>query len=120
MTPIYQMVNKTESGTNCLGITFFISCVPVVFSLVISMSLAWLDYKRHPTLSSSSNTMNNSESSQVSIKITDVFRFPLSLWFVYAICITFYCTLFPFITISKVFFISKYGFEPSKAAGVSR
>lgn len=123
MTPIYEFVNKTKSGPECLGTVFFISCIPVVFSIIFSSSLALLDFKRNKTFSQPSTTTETTSSADKpheKIKITDVLRFPLTLWLVYAICVTFYCTLFPFITISKLYFISKYGFDPSKAAGVSR
>lgn len=114
MTPIYDAVNKTKTGTDCLGTVLLISSLTVIFSLICSTILGLLDLRR--TRITPSEPIRVEEN----IQLTDILKFPLPLWLVFSICVTFYCTLFPFISVSKVFFISKYGFDPSQASGVSR
>ena len=54
------------------------------------------------------------------IKISDALRFPLQLWLVFIICVAYYCAVFPFISLGKVFFISKYDFKESNANQADR
>jgi hypothetical protein len=54
------------------------------------------------------------------IKLSDALKFPFTLWLVFIICVTFYCAVFPFISLGKVFFISKYDFEPADANQADR
>lgn len=50
------------------------------------------------------------------ISLSDVLHFPLTIWILYFICITFYVSIFTFITIATTFFQYKYSI-PAKRAG---
>ncbi|KAA0201581.1 hypothetical protein HAZT_HAZT003892 [Hyalella azteca] len=53
------------------------------------------------------------------IQLKDIGKFPLSFWLISVICVTFYSAIFPFIGLSKVFFMYKYGLSSAKANTVS-
>jgi hypothetical protein len=54
------------------------------------------------------------------IKLSDALKFPLQLWLVFIICVAYYCAIFPFISLGKVFFISKFDFAASNANQADR
>ncbi len=105
MSPIYDFVNKYESGPKCLGITIFIASVTVVLSSLCAFLLIYLDRRRcHFT----KKHTPNSSSSKEKMKLKDALSFPLQLWLIIIICIVFYSATFPFISLAKLFFIRKY------------
>jgi Na+/melibiose symporter-like transporter len=114
MTPVYDAVSKSKDGYECLGTTLFIAAVSCVFSLVCAAILALLDIRRNKHIPSEPVKAGDT------IKLQDALKFPLSLWLVFIICVTFYCAVFPFISLGKVFFISKFDFSSSDANQANR
>ncbi len=49
------------------------------------------------------------------IHIRDVLVFPASFWLVCLICVGYYVAIFPFVTLSKVYFEEKYNFTSENA-----
>ncbi|RNA16812.1 major facilitator superfamily domain-containing 1 isoform X2 [Brachionus plicatilis] len=109
MSPIYDAISKTKSGYECLGTALLIAAFTCVFSLGCASILALLD-KRRTKLIPVEPVKAGDE-----IKLSDALKFPFSLWLVFIICVAFYCAVFPFISLGKVFFISKYDFSPVTA-----
>lgn len=109
MGPIYDAISKTKTGYDCLGTALLIAACTCIFSLGCAGILALLD-KRRTRIVPSEPIKAGDE-----IKLSDALKFPLQLWLVFIICVAFYCAVFPFISLGKVFFISKYGFSPVTA-----
>merc|ERR1712136_337085 len=57
------------------------------------------------------------ESPKISLK--DVLSFPLSFWFVTAICVLYYACVFPFVAIALPYFQSHFGLSKSEAAALN-
>jgi hypothetical protein len=114
MTPIYESISKTKSGYECLGTALMLAAATCVFSLMCAIILALLDLRRTRIIPTEPIKAGDE------IKLSDALKFPLPLWLVFIICVTFYCSVFPFISLGKVFFISKYDFEPTLANSADR
>ena len=114
MTPLYDAISKSKSGHECLGYTLLIATVTCVFSLFCAFVLGLLDYRRTKIVPVEPVKAGDE------IKLSDALKFPWSLWLVFVICVAFYCAVFPFISLGKVFFISKYDFTPSQGSQVDR
>ena len=52
----------------------------------------------------------------IQIQIKDVTKFPVTFWLITVICVAFYVTIFPFISVAQVFFQKKFGFSQNEAA----
>jgi hypothetical protein len=114
MTPIYDAVNKSKSGYECLGTALLIATTTCIFSLTCAAILALFDKRRNKYIPAEPVKAGDE------IKLQDALKFPLSLWFVFIICVTFYCAIFPFISLGKVFFISKFDFSAADANTANR
>ncbi len=114
MGPIYDMISKTKDGYDALGTALLIAATTCVFSLICASILALLDLRRTRLVPSEPVKAGDE------IKLTDALKFPLSLWLVFIICVCFYCSIFPFISLGKVFFISKFDFSPASASKADR
>ena len=49
------------------------------------------------------------------ISIRDVKDFPLRLWMIFIVCVTYYVTVFPFIALAVIFLMEKYGYDAKEA-----
>ncbi|XP_018017099.2 major facilitator superfamily domain-containing protein 1-like [Hyalella azteca] len=113
MEPIYNWVDQTQDGHVTLGITLAIGGFTCVFSLTCAIVLAILDRRRSKVLRVASAEVGEK------IQLKDIGKFPLSFWLISVICFTFYPAIFPFVGLSKVFFMYKYGLSSAKANSVS-
>ena len=52
------------------------------------------------------------------IELKDVTRFPATFWLITVICVAFYVTIFPFISIAAVFFHTKFGFSTTESSAL--
>lgn len=109
MVPIYEAVSKIKSGKDALGTALLIASITCVFSFICACILGLLDMKRSRIKSSEPFKAGNK------MKFSDVLKFPLALWLLFIICVTFYCAVSCFISLAKVFFISKFGLSPKSA-----
>lgn len=110
MGPIYEVISKSgKTGHELLGTSLMVAACTCVFSLICASILALLDLRRTRVIPSEPIKAGDE------IKLSDALKFPLPLWLVFIICVTFYCAVFPFISLGKVFFISKFDFEPTLA-----
>ena len=114
MGPIYDWIGQTKSGYDCLGTALLVASLTCVFSLVCASILGLLDIRRTRIVGKEEVKAGDE------IKLTDALKFPLTLWLVFIICVCFYCSVFPFISLGKVFFISKFDFSPVTANTADR
>lgn len=114
MGPIYKAVSHTKTGPDALGTALLIAASTCVFSLLCAIILAVLDLRRTRVIPQEPIKAGDE------IKLTDALKFPATLWLVFIICVAFYCAIFPFISLGKVFFISKFDFAPGTANTADR
>lgn len=113
LTPLYEALGKSMSGSKCLGTVLFISTSTCLLPLFCAVGLVFLDRKRSIQEKSEEKTPPIS-------RLTTILNFPPAFWLVLIICASFYCGIFPFISIGKVFYISKYDFHPFLASTINR
>jgi hypothetical protein len=109
MTGIYNAFEDVATGYKQLGMALFLATATCVFSFACAGLLAYLDIRRTRAIPVEAVKAGDE------IKLTDALKFPLSLWLVFIICVTFYCAVFPFISLGKVFFINKFDFSATNA-----
>ena len=114
MGPIYDAISNTKTGPECLGSALLVAAATCVFSLICAGILALFDLRRTRVIPSEPIKAGDE------IKLSDALKFPIPLWLVFVICVTFYCAVFPFISLGKVFFISKFDFDPTLANTADR
>ncbi|CAG9858502.1 unnamed protein product [Phyllotreta striolata] len=112
MESLYNRVTKglpSESGQYILGVVLFIAATTCLISWICSIILGIFD-KRVETIVGRSNNVQGE-----TVKLTDVKNFKLTFWLVCLICVTFYCAIFPFITIAKDFFQKRFNVTSQEA-----
>ncbi|KAL2095944.1 hypothetical protein ACEWY4_008092 [Coilia grayii] len=102
-----------SAGHTTLGISLMIAASTCLFSLMCAVMLGYLDRRAERIL--------NKEAGKTGevIKLTDVKDFPLQLWLIFLICVSYYVAIFPFIGLGQVFFIEKFDFSPAQARAVN-
>lgn len=144
MRPLYKALGSAFnlSGSKQMSLTLFVASVTCLFSLGCTISLAYF-YKRYLKANSAvavqqrryQSTSYNSideapqpletvaqssdqeEGNQ--IKLRDIIHFPAPIWLICIICVAYYVTVFPFISLGLVFFKHKYELDASEAAAVN-
>ncbi|KAL5102716.1 Major facilitator superfamily domain-containing protein 1 [Taenia crassiceps] len=143
MRPLYKVLGATFdiTGSRQMGLTLLIASVTCLFSVGCTISLAYF-YKRYlkaqsdaivqqpqsqpPSYNSIDETPQTSEMvvqqtdhEENRIKLMDIFYFPSPIWLICIICVAYYVTVFPFISLGLVFFKHKYDLDASEAAAVN-
>lgn len=49
---------------------------------------------------------------KVLITPKEILQFPLTLWLVCFVCVTFYCAIFPFVSFGQLFYVNKFQMTP--------
>lgn len=109
MRPIYDALTQHHSPRAALGFTLLIAASTCAISFVISIILALLDKRAERIL----NRPVIQAEDRITIK--DAVKFRTEFWLLTLICVTFYLTIFPFITLGSKFFQNKWGYEPTEA-----
>ena len=114
---IYSYISEYKSGSECLGLTILFSSMMAVISCLCSFILVPLDRQRHRTLEVNRQKSRTtlSETSK-GVNFRDMASFPPQLWLMVSIAFIFYSVTFPFISLSKVFFIKKYSASTTLAS----
>lgn len=110
MTPIYEFVSQFESGYKCLGITIIIASLVCVLSLVCSFILFVLDKRRDRF------GIDIQPSDEKVIKLKDIIHFPVQFWLIVFICAIYIASVFPFISLGKLYFIRKFNQTANSAS----
>ncbi|XP_072396681.1 lysosomal dipeptide transporter MFSD1 isoform X2 [Diabrotica undecimpunctata] len=114
MESLYSAVSKiTSDGHHILGIVLYIAACTCIVSMICALVMAIFDKRSESILG-----RNNNPSGET-VKLTDVKDFSLSFWLVCVICVTFYCAIFPFISIAKQFFEVRFGMTSEQANDIS-
>ena len=110
MLPIYEFVNRYQKGHIGLAIVILIASLTCVLSLISAIILAFMDKKNEKQ----SNRVRAIEDDE-KIRITDVKNFRLNFWILSLICVMYYLTIFPFVSLAQVFFKRKYNLTDDSA-----
>ncbi|XP_065070271.1 major facilitator superfamily domain-containing protein 1-like [Rhopilema esculentum] len=115
MQPVYQRFARVYKepygdGYKTLGYALFFGVIFCLFSLSISLTLAFLDKRANRIL-----RRDDAKTGEI-IRLKDIKEFPFSCWLIFIICVMYYVSVFSFIDLGLVFFMSKYGFTHSQAS----
>jgi len=99
-----------------LDIAIWIGMGACMISVVFALYLALLDYKGTQYRLRYNGELKNVEQDKISMR--DVRHFPLSLWLLVLICVTFYIAVFVFTQIGSKYFQAKWGYTETKAGSV--
>ncbi|XP_062409222.1 major facilitator superfamily domain-containing protein 1 [Sardina pilchardus] len=102
-----------SAGPSTLGIALMIGATTCLFSLMCAVTLGYFDRRAERILNK-----EQGKTGEV-IKLTDVKDFPLQLWLIFIICVSYYVAIFPFIGLGQVFFIEKFDFSPAQARAIN-
>lgn len=103
MLTIYEFVNRFYQGYVGLSIVILIASTTCVFSLVSAIILSIMD-KREEIRSNRVRVIGDDQK----IRITDVKNFRLNFWILSLICVMYYLTILPFVSLAQVYFKRKY------------
>lgn len=105
MEPLYKWVNQYYKGQQCIGIVLFLASLTCLVSLVFSLILGCMDkYRERAQLMNEDEDKVENEK----IKLCDIKQFPTLYWLIAVICVAYYISIFPFISISKSFFMKLF------------
>ncbi|EDV21302.1 uncharacterized protein TRIADDRAFT_30594 [Trichoplax adhaerens] len=113
MGPIYRWLNNYLSGYQCLGATLWFGCAFCILSLFCAVLLAYYDKRANRLLG------KDDEKTGEKVSLLDVKDFSLQIWLMFIICVAYYVTVFPFISLGLVFFEERFGLDPAAASAVN-
>lgn len=103
---VYTFISQYKSGAECLGVTILFGSMMAFGSMLCSLLMVPLDRKRERN---TQQPIRTQPSSSKLVDFRDLGSFPAQLWLMVAIVFIFYSVTFPCISLSKLFFIKKYG-----------
>lgn len=95
MEPIYHYVSQWYQGHMCIGVALLIASLTCVMSFICALILGWMDRRAQRILE-----RNDNPGGEVA-KLSDVRTFKMTFWMVSVICVAYYVSIFPFISLSK-------------------
>eukprot|EP00096_Caligus_rogercresseyi_P009430 TRINITY_DN3206_c0_g1_i1.p1 TRINITY_DN3206_c0_g1~~TRINITY_DN3206_c0_g1_i1.p1 ORF type:complete len:494 (-),score=137.22 TRINITY_DN3206_c0_g1_i1:197-1678(-) len=104
----HALSSQFDHAYTALGWTLFIASSTCFLSLFSSIILGAID-KRAKTLLKKDDV----ESDPISLK--DIATFPTNFWLLSIVCVTYYVTVFPFVSLAQVFLMKKYGLADQEA-----
>lgn len=110
MHHVFDHARASYSPQTALGYTLLLAGITCVLSLVASLILALLDKRAERILARPNLQTDENETS-----IKDAANFKSEFWMLTIICVSFYLTIFPFISIASKFFQTKWNYDSSKA-----
>lgn len=91
-----------------VGALLWFGAALCLISVAACLGLAFLDLRGE-------RQTGKTFAEQEKIQIGDIRYFPLSYWLVVFVCVTFYISIFSFITIASAFFQHRFGFSQAQA-----
>eukprot|EP00112_Aurelia_sp_Birch-Aquarium-sp1_P024618 Seg786.5 transcript_id=Seg786.5/GoldUCD/mRNA.D3Y31 product="Major facilitator superfamily domain-containing protein 1" protein_id=Seg786.5/GoldUCD/D3Y31 len=113
MQPVYKQfknISKEPDGYKILGYSLFFAAIFCLFSLMVSMVLAYFDRRANKILHK-----DEAKTGEV-ISFKDIKDFPGSCWLIFFICVTYYVAVFCFIDLGLVFFEAKFDLTAKEAS----
>uniref|UniRef100_A0A8D9ENK9 Lysosomal dipeptide transporter MFSD1 n=2 Tax=Cacopsylla melanoneura TaxID=428564 RepID=A0A8D9ENK9_9HEMI len=112
--PMYDYVAKMGyPGYETLGIVLLLAGITCLLSLLCALLLGCLDKRAERIL-------NRVESTNTEVvRLSDVTQFPLSFWMVVIIIVAYYASIFPFVSLAKKLFMTRFNLTSDEANAVN-
>ncbi|KAL7677506.1 hypothetical protein ACOME3_003743 [Neoechinorhynchus agilis] len=105
--PLYDQVNRwfpyLDNGAKSLGITLYLIGLLCAVSLIAVIILALVDYKSNRSLNSVPEVQQMQSPS-----FREMLSLPLELWLLAFVCLFYYISIFPFISVGIKFFRNRF------------
>ncbi|PAA85696.1 hypothetical protein BOX15_Mlig018958g3 [Macrostomum lignano] len=114
MQPIYHSLDgRFSQPWQQLGAALFLAAFSCILSLGCAFVLAYIDRRAKRLLGADAGSTGEK------IQLSDIIRFPAAVWLLCGICVAYYVSVFPFISLGQVFFERKFNFNPNEADAVN-
>ncbi|PAA71267.1 hypothetical protein BOX15_Mlig023589g1 [Macrostomum lignano] len=114
MQPIYKAKSLTDlTPPKHMGVVLLIASATCVFSVMCTILLAFIDRRAKRLLGQQAAATGEK------IELRDITRFPLPVWLLCIICVAYYVSVFPFISLGEVFFLRRYQTSPDAADAIT-
>ncbi|XP_008473884.1 major facilitator superfamily domain-containing protein 1 [Diaphorina citri] len=108
--PLYKYVEKFGLiGYQTLGIVLLLAGMTCVLSLLCSLLLGCMDKRAERIL----NRRNAGETEVA--RLSDVKHFPVSFWMVVVIIVSYYTSIFPFVSLAQELFVKRFNLDSDAA-----
>lgn len=114
MEPIYNATRIHNEPRDALGYTFLIAATTCAISLMVAVVLALLDKRAERILQRPVIALDEAKFS-----FRKAVDFKSEFWMLSIICVTFYSTIFPFISMGTKFFQKKFATTAAEAASLT-
>lgn len=118
MQHLYDALPEQAKPYKRLGIALFLAAFTCLFSFCLAILMGFLDKRAHRFVKPC-NEGEGAPEDQPTIKFKDVLHFPLSFWLISIICVAYYVTVFPYISLGLVFYERKYGLPSASADAIN-
>ena len=98
------------SGLKTLSLTLWIAALLCLVSLLFAILLASMETRRK-AFDPQNQNINNEK-----IELKDIADFPVTMWLLVMACFSFYCSVFTFVSLGKVFLMRKYELSTEMAS----
>jgi len=109
MGPLYQTIKSNKGEDVALGLSLFGASSFTLMSFLCSFLLGWLDRRRRKVGQTEAIPVEET------IKLSDIRRLPSTFWLLCLATMTYYGTIFPFISLAQDFFRRTYHFRVEEA-----
>jgi len=103
MPHLYKYLNLFYDGKVALALSLVIASATCIVSLIFCVVLGYLDLRAFKI-----NNSNSLVTSDNKIRFRDILKFSYGLWALCIICIMFYSSVLPFVSLAQTFLIRKY------------
>lgn len=110
MGPLYNNVKSKQGENEAIGLSLLVASCFTLMSLICSFILGWVDRKREKLGERQDSIVEDKP-----IKFSDIGRLPATFWLLCLATMTYYGTIFPFISLSQNFFRKTYNFDMEQA-----
>ena len=115
MEKLYRSLKNTLLLSDPLGNTLLIASSFTFLSLICSLGLGMMDRKRVRGLEERATEVLSASVSDERLRLSDLKVFPFRFWLLCLTTLTYYGSIFPFVSLAQGMFQTKFGQDPDTA-----
>ena len=108
MEKLYRSLKESHMASNPLGDTLLVASCFTFMSLICSLLLGLMDRKREAGLHENAGEGQTVSALTDKMRLSDVKQFPLSFWLLCFTTLSYYGSVFPFVSLAQGMFQTKY------------
>ena len=115
MGKLYSRLKQSDMSSDPLGNTLLVASCFTFMSLICSLLLGFMDRKRAKGVLPKTDEVQGVSMPTESIRLSDFKQFPLSFWLLCLTTLTYYGSIFPFVSLAQGMFQTKFGQDADSA-----